>query len=103
VSLAGWVVADANRLAEGKAPNSHVVDMRSLSERQAAPIRGPLLVCGSGDRDERYDSTVLMLNDTLVGADRNKSLVVVDSAQSTIGRNLEWALDVAPEQADNER
>ena len=88
VSLAGWVVADANRLADDMAPNSHVVDMRPLNERMEAPIRGPLLVCGSGDRDERYESTVVMLNDVLVGADRNMPLVVVDSAQSTIGRNL---------------
>ena len=88
LSLAGWIVADANRLAEDKSPNSHVVDMRSLNERTAAPIRGPLLVCGIGDRDERYESTVVMLNDVLVGADRNKPLVVIDSAQSAIGRNL---------------
>ena len=89
VSLAGWLIADANRIADDKPANSHVIDLRNLDERRAVPIRGPLLLCEGGDnREEVYESSIAELNGVLVDADRNKPIVVVDDGTSTAGSDL---------------
>ena len=89
VSLAGWLIADANRIAEDKPANSHVIDLRTMDERREVPIRGPLLLCeGGGDRDNVYEASIVELNTVLVDADKNKPIVVVDDGYSTAGRDL---------------
>jgi len=89
VSLAGWLIADANRIADDKPANSHVIDLRTLDERIAVPIRGPLLLCEGGDnRTEVYQASIAELNGVLVDADRNKPIVVVDDGFSTAGSDL---------------
>jgi hypothetical protein len=89
VSLAGWLIADANRLADDKPANSHVIDLRTLDERIAVPIRGPLLLCeGGNNRAEVYQASIADLNGVLIDADRNKPIVVVDDGYSTAGSDL---------------
>jgi len=89
VSLAGWIIADANRIADDKPANSHLIDLRTLDQRLAVPIRGPLLLCEGGeDRDEVYLSSIVELNTVLVEADRNKPIVVIDDGISTAGSDL---------------
>lgn len=88
LSLAGWLIADANRAVEDKPSNSHVIDLRSPEERTAVPIRHALVVLPCDTREDEYEATVQMLNRVLDGPDRNKPLVVVDDGQSRAGSDL---------------
>ena len=88
LSLAGWLIADANRVAEDKPPNSHVIDLRTEEERAAVPVRHALVVLPCDTREDEFEATVEMLNHVLTGADRNKPLVVVDDGQSRAGSDL---------------
>ena len=88
LSLAGWLIADANRVAEDKPPNSHVIDLRTEEEREAVPVRHALVVLPCDTREDEFAATVTMLNHVLTGADRNKPLVVVDDGQSRAGSDL---------------
>ncbi|MCL1587949.1 MAG: YeeE/YedE family protein [Actinomycetia bacterium] len=88
VSLAGWLIADANRAEEDKPPNSHVIDLRSAEERTAVPIRHALVVLPCDTREDEFTATVEMLNRVLTGPDRNSPLVVVDDGNSRSGSDL---------------
>jgi rhodanese-related sulfurtransferase len=88
LSLAGWLIADANRVLEDKPPNSHVIDLRTEEERAAVPVRHALVVLPCDTREDEFEATVEMLNHVLTGADRNKPLVVVDDGQSRAGSDL---------------
>ena len=88
LSLAGWLIADANRVVENVPPNSHVIDLRSEQERAAVPVRHALVVLPCDTREDEFQATVEMLNHVLTGADRNKPLVVVDDGQSRAGSDL---------------
>ena len=88
LSLAGWLIADANRVVEDKPPNSHVIDLRTEEERSAVPVRHALVVLPCDTREDEFEATVTMLNRVLTGADRNKPLVVVDDGQSRSGSDL---------------
>jgi rhodanese-related sulfurtransferase len=88
VSLAGWLIADANRAAEDKPPNAHVIDLRSAEERVAVPIRHALAVLPCETREDEFEATAETLNHVLTGADRNKPLVVVDDGLSRAGSDL---------------
>jgi uncharacterized protein len=86
LSLAGWIVSDANRIAEETPPNSHVLDLRSEQDRAAIPMQGTVVVPQS---DDQYESALAVLDDLLITtADKNKPLVIVDKDQSATARSL---------------
>ncbi len=86
LSLAGWIVADANRIAEETPPNSHVLDLRDEQVRAEIPMQGTVVVPQS---DDQYESALAVLDDLLVTtADKNKPLVVVDKDQSETARTI---------------
>jgi hypothetical protein len=88
VSLAGWAVADANRVAEDKSPNSYVIDLRTDHERSVFPIPNALVLMPCDGTAHQFDATLAMLNDALSDADRNKPLVIVDDGYSNVGSEL---------------
>ncbi|MEN8240132.1 MAG: YeeE/YedE thiosulfate transporter family protein [Actinomycetota bacterium] len=88
LSLAGWIVADANRMAEDKAPNSYVIDLRTDHERTVIPIRDALVLVPCEGTDDQFDTTLSMLNGVLTDADRNKPLVIVDDGYSGVASDL---------------
>lgn len=79
LSLVGWIVSDAHRIAEETPPNSHVLDLRDEQERAAIPIRGTVLVPAA---DDQYEAVLNVLDRLLTAGDKNKPLVIVDNDNS---------------------
>ncbi|MEN8041138.1 MAG: rhodanese-like domain-containing protein [Actinomycetota bacterium] len=87
LSLVGWVVADANRVAEDKAPNSHVIDVRTTKERQSAPIRNSLIAVPCDGSSDHLGAILTMVDELVGEGDANKPIVIVDGS-STAGSGL---------------
>jgi hypothetical protein len=86
LSLAGWIVSDANRIAEEAPPNSHVLDLRDEQDRAAVPMLGTVVVPPG---DDQYEAALAVLDDILITtADKNKPLVIVDKDRSATARSL---------------
>lgn len=85
LSLVGWIVSDAHRVAEETPPNSYVLDLRDEAERTAVPIRGTVVVPPAEDRIE---AVMDVLDDLLTTADRNKPLVIVDRDNASSAQQL---------------
>jgi rhodanese-related sulfurtransferase len=88
LSLVGWIVADAHRIAEDTPPNCHVLDLRTDQERAAIPIRGTLVVPPLDTHDAQYEAIVAVLDAELTAVDKNKPLVIVDSDGSSAAGDL---------------
>jgi len=88
ISLAGWIVADANRVADDKSPNSYVIDLRTDHERAAVPIRDAMVLMPCDGTAHQFDATLSMLEEELETADLSKPLVIVDDGYSTAGSDL---------------
>ncbi len=79
LSLVGWIVSDAHRVAEETPPNSHVLDLRTEEERSAVPMQGVVVV---PEADDQYEAVLEVLDGLLGPADKNKPLVIVDTDNS---------------------
>jgi uncharacterized membrane protein YedE/YeeE/rhodanese-related sulfurtransferase len=85
LSLVGWIVSDAHRVAEETPPNSYVLDLRDETERTAVPIRGTVVVPPAEDR---LGAVMDVLDDLLTPADRNKPLVIIDRDNALSAQQL---------------
>lgn len=85
LSLVGWIVSDAHRIAEETPPNCHVLDLRNEEERTAIPIRGTVVVPEAADQ---YKAVLGVLDDLLTVSDKNKPLVIVDNEDSSAAADL---------------
>lgn len=88
LSLVGWIVSDAHRLAADTPPNCHVLDLRTEQQRAAIPIRGTLVLPAVNTRSEQHEAALAVLDDVLTTADKNKPLVIVDSEDSNAASDL---------------
>jgi len=81
LSLVGWIVSDAHRIAEETPPNSHILDLRSEAGRNAIPIQGTLVV---PEGEDRLETVMEVLDGLLNPVDKNKPLVIVDDYDSAV-------------------
>ncbi|MEZ5249362.1 MAG: rhodanese-like domain-containing protein [Ilumatobacteraceae bacterium] len=80
LSVVGWVVSDAHRLADDGPANSYVLDVRTAGERAAAPIGTAIELEPTADTGDLVDGAIAAIDGTYGEAARNKPIVVLSSA-----------------------
>ena len=80
LSVVGWVVSDAHRVAEDGPANSYVLDVRTADERAAAPIGTAIELEPTADTGTLADDAIAAIDDAYGEAARNKPIVVLSSA-----------------------
>ena len=81
LSLVGWTVSNARRVADEKPANSFVVDARPAEERADAPVDGAIEVELASGADASTDDVLESLA-SLGAADRNKPIVLLASTDA---------------------